>query len=175
MKQNSCDVTSVSHTCTLAHCGRAVGGLWWGTVSGDLVDRAGNLNLLNRCGSGEGGGCEAELLNCKGSPFARRAVPPEPLRWTIAEALWLHGAFWSGLCARLARRLLNPGCIIWSLSHGHALVFAGIVVNRLSSKLASPQHRTGQSGIIKILLSSLVRLWVSGTIKNKWRRLSFCL
>lgn len=61
LKENSCDVTSVSHTCTLAHCGGLVCGLWRGTVSGDLVDWAGNLNWLNRCGSGAGGGCEAEI------------------------------------------------------------------------------------------------------------------
>lgn len=33
------------------------------------------------------------------------------------------------MCARFVRRLLNSDYIIWSLSHGHSPVLAGMVVN----------------------------------------------
>lgn len=63
------------------------------------------------------------------SPWAGRAALSEPRRWMINGALWLYGALWRGACARFVRRLLNSDYIIWSLSHGHSPVLAGMIVN----------------------------------------------
>lgn len=81
--------------------------------------------------------------------FSRQS---ELRHWMVNEALWLQGALWSGMCARLDRRLLKHHLELVTQTH------TCVVVSWVSSKLASPQHCTGPSRIIKILVGSPMRL-----------------